>query len=71
MVVVLANQHAIMLDRQLVYTGVTRARRLLVLIASARALELARRAPREGPRTSALIGRIEAPEQASWATRSD
>jgi exodeoxyribonuclease V alpha subunit len=60
-VLVLGDPHAIMLDRQLVYTGVTRARRLLVVVASPRALGLARRPPREGARGSALTRRIGLP----------
>ena len=55
---VLADHHAIMLDRRLLYTAVTRARRLLVLIVSGRALEFARQHPREGKRGSALSERI-------------
>ncbi len=53
-VLALADHHAVMLDRRLVYTGVTRAKRLLVIIASSRALAFARRAPREGERGSGL-----------------
>lgn len=57
-VLALGSQHAIMLDRQLLYTAVTRARRLLVVVASSAALRLARRPPREGRRGSALTDRI-------------
>ncbi|MEL6184889.1 MAG: ATP-dependent RecD-like DNA helicase [Myxococcota bacterium] len=60
-ILVTSQQHAVMLDRPLFYTGVTRARQLLVVVASGRALELVRRPPREGRRGSALSLRIRAP----------
>lgn len=60
-VVVLARQHAVMLDRQLIYTAVTRAKRLLVLVVAPGALDLAARPPREGRRGSALVARLSTP----------
>ncbi len=56
-VLLLANQHGRMLRRRLVYTAITRARRLLVILCEPAALERAIRSP-EPPRTSLLRYRI-------------
>ena len=55
-VIPLLTEHAIMLYRQLLYTAVTRARRLCVLVGSRRAIELAIAANRGPNRYSALAG---------------
>ena len=50
----IATQHYMMLQRNLLYTAVTRARKLLVLIGSAKAIETAVRNTRLAPRYSKL-----------------
>lgn len=57
----LATEHFMMLRRNLVYTAITRARRLVVLVGSARALALAVRNNRESERYTGLAGRLIAP----------
>jgi exodeoxyribonuclease V alpha subunit len=57
-VIPLLNEHAIMLYRQLLYTAVTRARQLCVLVGSRRALELALDTQRGPNRFSALAARL-------------
>ncbi len=52
----LLTNHAVMLRRTLLYTGLTRARRLVVLIGQPRALRLAVRDWRRDPRHTALAG---------------
>jgi exodeoxyribonuclease V alpha subunit len=58
-VIPLLTEHAIMLYRQLLYTAVTRARRLCVLVGSRRAIELAIAANRGPNRCSALAQRLQ------------
>ena len=57
-IVPLLTQHFVMLRRTLLYTAMTRASRLLVLVGSRRALELAIRNASEQPRHSRLIERL-------------
>jgi exodeoxyribonuclease V alpha subunit len=57
-VIPILNEHAVMLYRQLLYTAVTRARRLCVLVGSTRAIELAIAANRGPNRYSALAARL-------------
>ena len=57
-VVPLLNQHYVMLQRNLLYTAMTRARQLLVLIGSRRALDLAVNNLRQEPRWSLLLERL-------------
>jgi exodeoxyribonuclease V alpha subunit len=52
----LLTSHAVMLRRTLLYTGFTRARRLVVLVGHPRALRLAVRDWRRDPRHTALAG---------------
>ncbi len=52
----LLTNHAMMLGRTLLYTGLTRARRLVVLVGQPRALRLAVRDWRRDPRHTALEG---------------
>jgi exodeoxyribonuclease V alpha subunit len=57
----LTTRHRIMLYRNLVYTAVTRARRLLVLVGSRRALRLAIESAEGSQRLSGLARRLVAP----------
>jgi exodeoxyribonuclease V alpha subunit len=57
-VVPLTSSHHIMLRRNLLYTAVTRGRRLVVLVGSARALEAAVANDREQVRRSRLAGKL-------------
>jgi exodeoxyribonuclease V alpha subunit len=57
-VVPLVMQHWMMLRRNLLYTAITRARRLVVLVGSRRALELAIENDDEARRGSALAARL-------------
>jgi exodeoxyribonuclease V alpha subunit len=54
----LSTQHAILLDRPLFYTAVTRARRGVVLVGSRRALSIALRPGRSRGRRSTLVPRL-------------
>jgi len=56
----LAVQHRLMLQRHLLYTAVTRARRLLVLVGSRRALRMALESDEPGARASGLAARLAA-----------
>ncbi|MCC6191972.1 MAG: ATP-dependent RecD-like DNA helicase [Anaerolineales bacterium] len=60
-VIPLLTEHAIMLYRQLLYTAVTRARRLCVLVGSRRAVEVALATNRGPNRYSALGARLVSP----------
>jgi exodeoxyribonuclease V alpha subunit len=57
-VVVLLTSHFVMLSRNLLYTAVTRGKRLVVLVAHKRALEVAVREDRRGERRSSLARRL-------------
>lgn len=57
-VIPVVSEHAVMLYRQLLYTAVTRARRLCVLVGSRRAIELAIATNRGPNRFSALASRL-------------
>ncbi len=59
-VVPLLTQHYMMLQRNLLYTAMTRARKLLILIGSRRAVEIAVRNTRLEPRNSRLAARLAA-----------
>jgi len=48
-----------MLQRNLLYTGITRAKRLIVLVGSRRALAQAVRTPGAGRRCTALTHRLD------------
>lgn len=52
------TQHFILLDRNLLYTGLTRGRRLVVLVGTQRALEMAVSRRRAHERASSLIARL-------------
>ncbi|MBM3878866.1 MAG: ATP-dependent RecD-like DNA helicase [Verrucomicrobia bacterium] len=57
-VIPLALQHYLMLQRNLLYTGVTRARRLAVLVGQRKALVLAVKTHRTDARYSGLLARL-------------
>lgn len=71
-VVALARSHGRMLDRRLLYTAVTRARRLVVLVAEPLALQRAVREGGELRRTTLLVDRLaflQAPGEAHGGDR--
>lgn len=53
------TQHFVMLQRNLIYTGMTRAKKLLILIGSQKAVEIAVRNTRKRPRFSNLARRLQ------------
>jgi exodeoxyribonuclease V alpha subunit len=55
------SAHFVMLSRNLLYTAVTRAKRLCVLIADARAIQVALGETRREARTTALADRLRTP----------
>jgi exodeoxyribonuclease V alpha subunit len=59
-VIPLAMQHYLLLQRNLVYTGVTRGKRLVVLVGQPKALALAVRNNRTERRYSGLLARLRA-----------
>jgi exodeoxyribonuclease V alpha subunit len=62
-VIPLASQHFMLLQRNLVYTGMTRGRRLVVLVGQRKALAMAVRNQRTQQRFSALQARLRAAAQ--------
>ena len=58
MVIPLLSEHSIMLYRQLLYTAVTRARQLCVLVGSRRAIDLAIQVNRGPNRYTGLAERL-------------
>ncbi len=63
-VIPLLTQHYMMLQRNLLYTGVTRARRLVVLVGSWKAIAMAVRNDRIAQRNTRLAERMREPEPA-------
>lgn len=59
-VIPLAMQHWLMLQRHLLYTAITRARRLVVLVGSPKALEIAVANGDQAHRESGLLARLQA-----------
>ena len=57
-VLVLHMQHFVMLRRNLVYTGLTRGRKLTTIVGSRKALETAVGRPPSSRRTTSLAGRL-------------
>jgi len=57
----LATQHYLLLQRNLIYTGVTRGKQLVLLVGQRKALALAVRNHRAERRCSGLIARLQAP----------
>lgn len=69
-VIPLSTQHALLLDRPLFYTAVTRARRGVALVGQRRALELALRPRKTRTRRSTLGDRLASPESSRrWQDR--
>ncbi|MBT3287455.1 MAG: ATP-dependent RecD-like DNA helicase [Victivallales bacterium] len=71
----LLTQHFVMLERNLVYTGMTRAKELLIMVGSHRALGIAVRKSQSNRRWTRLAGRLrdpgsipslDEPEQPDW-----
>jgi exodeoxyribonuclease V alpha subunit len=60
-VIPLATQHFMLLQRNLLYTGVTRGKRLVVLVGQQKALAMAVRNNRTEQRFSGLLARLKAP----------
>ena len=58
MVIPLATQHYLLLQRNLVYTGITRGKKLVVLIGQRKALAIAGRNIRTENRFSELLARL-------------
>jgi exodeoxyribonuclease V alpha subunit len=57
-VLALHTTHAIMLERQLLYTAITRAKKLLIIVGNRRALEMAVRRTRSKKRYTSLLARF-------------
>jgi len=66
-VVPLTRQHRPMLQRNLIYTAVTRARTLVALVGSRRALDLAVANDRSVQRMTGLAGRLAAIKEVDWS----
>ena len=67
-VIPLHTQHFLMLQRNLLYTGLTRGKRLVVLVGSRKALETAVRRQETGTRCGRLRERLEARDDADGPT---
>jgi exodeoxyribonuclease V alpha subunit len=63
-VILLATQHYLLLQRNLVYTGITRGKKLVVLIGQRKAMGMAVKNNRTGGRFSGLLARLKAGEPA-------
>ncbi len=70
-VMTLLNAHYMMLQRQLLYTAMTRARKLLILVGSRRALNMAVHNIRVEPRHTRLPERLKAVEKNVFFAKSD
>ncbi|MBL7662802.1 ATP-dependent RecD-like DNA helicase [bacterium] len=62
-VMTLHDSHAILLERQLIYTGITRAKRLLIIVGTKRALAMAIKRERSKKRMTLLPERIQGLKQ--------
>ena len=69
MVIPLLTSHAAMLGRTLLYTAVTRARRLVVIVGQQRALAMAVRDWRRAERHTALGGLLAGTLRFAWPRR--
>jgi exodeoxyribonuclease V alpha subunit len=58
-VLALDDSHFTLLERQLVYTGVTRAKKLLIIVGSKRALAISAKRAQTKKRCTMLVSRIE------------
>ena len=70
-VLVLLTSHAAMLGRTLLYTALTRARRLVVVVGQKKAVSLATRDWRRTPRHTALGGLLDGALRFTWRGRGD
>jgi exodeoxyribonuclease V alpha subunit len=73
-VLVLDTSHFTLLERQLVYTGVTRAKKLLIVVGSKRALSIASKRAQTKKRCTMLLDRIHhltSPEQLRFIALED
>ena len=70
-VIPLLTSHAAMLGRTLLYTAVTRARRLVVIVGQQQALALAVRDWRRAPRHTALGGLLDGTLRFGWRPSGD
>jgi exodeoxyribonuclease V alpha subunit len=61
------TSHAVMLGRTLLYTALTRARQLVVLVGQSKALRLAVRDWRREPRQTALAGLLTGARRFAWS----
>ena len=57
-ILILHDSHTIMLERQLIYTGITRAKKLLILVGTKSALKIAAKKTRGMKRYTGLVDRI-------------
>ena len=62
-VIPLATQHYMMLERNLLYTGVTRGKKLVVIVGQAKALAMAVRNKTSARRVTALAHRLQRQQQ--------
>jgi hypothetical protein len=69
-VIPLVTSHAPMLGRTLLYTAMTRARRLLIIVGQKKALVLAVRDWRRAPRHTALGGILDGSVRFGWGRAS-
>lgn len=65
-VIPVTTQHFVMLQRAIIYTGITRATKLCVLVGQRSALETAIRNQRAAPRITSLQSLLEARSQRVW-----
>ena len=65
------NQHYIMLQRNLVYTGMTRAKKLLIMVGGYRALAVAVRNDRPMQRQTMLAERLMRPRNTTQTKEQD
>jgi exodeoxyribonuclease V alpha subunit len=70
-VIPLLTSHAPMLSRTLLYTALTRARQLVVLVGQSKALSLAIRDWRQTPRYTALAGLLQGTMSIRWLRAMD
>jgi len=69
-VIPLATQHYLLLERNLLYTGVTRGKRLVVIVGQIKALAMAVRTVRASGRLTSLAARLMGlePDRPAWAS---
>jgi len=65
-VIPLATQHYMLLQRNLIYTGITRGKKLLVMVGQKKALGIAVRNDRPQQRYSGLLASLRSDRQDGW-----